>query len=105
MFGHYAKPVNFKSNFCPDMITYHTKVVSIQHNGLEIVYCPAVILRYVYINLIVRSAVLHVSATCMNVSGTCMNISAFEHCACILSMMLQHFVHIISLKMFLHFVT
>ena len=32
-------------------------------------------------------------------------ISVFEHCAYILSMMLQHFVRIISLEMFLHFVT
>ena len=48
----------------------------IQQNWLEIVYCPAVILSSVYVNLIVRFC----TATCMNVSGTCMNISAFVHC-------------------------
>ena len=82
---HHAKPVNFKSG----MNTHLTKWSGIQHNWLEIVYCPAVILSSVYVNLIVRFC----TATCMNVSASCMNIIAFEHCCNLSGTKSLHFEH------------
>jgi len=86
-----------------DWIWLHTslKWLGIQHNWLEIVYCPAVILSSVYVNLIVRFC----TATCMNVSASRINISALSIAAFgaawslyIWAWCFQPFVHNISLK-------